>query len=97
MTTRIRESLPTISEFECSAHAHLAKGPIDYFLYLSDTGICYLGDFSISPHASVDENNFGKYAIRIHRSKYVLVFNKFTYEILLKKFFRWSDCMGGSR
>ena len=45
LTTRIRESLTTVSEFECGAHAHLSLGPIDYFLYLSDTGICYLGDF----------------------------------------------------
>ena len=67
LTTRIRESLSTVSEFECGAHAYLSEGPIDYFLYLSDTGICYLGDFSISPHASADENNFSKYTIRIDR------------------------------
>ena len=72
LTTRIRESLFTVSEFECGAHAHLSIGPIDYFLYLSDTGICYLGDFSISQKASVDENNFSKYAIRIDRGRYVL-------------------------
>ena len=67
LTTRIRESLSTVSEFECGAHAHLSVGPIDYFLYLSDTGICYLGDFSVSPHASVEENNFSIYTIRIDR------------------------------
>ena len=71
MTTRIRESLSTVSEFECGAHAHLSVGPIDYFLYLSDTGICYLGDISVSPHASVEENNFSKYTIRIDRGRYV--------------------------
>ena len=81
LTTRIRESLTTVSEFECGAHAHLAVGPIDYFLYLSDTGICYLGDFSVSPHASVDENNLSKYTIRILRGI------KFTKIIILLEFF----------
>ena len=70
LTTRIRESLSTVSEYECGAHAHLSVGPIDYFLYLSETGICYLGDFSISPHASVDENDSSKYTIRIDRGTY---------------------------
>ena len=49
-TGRIREKFSTVSEFECGAHAALAVGPIDYFIYLN--GQCYLGDIPVGSTAS---------------------------------------------
>ena len=61
-TTRIREIFSTVSELECGAHAALAPGPIDYFIYLD--GICYLGDI---PHGSSSSGDETVHNIRIRR------------------------------
>ena len=47
LTRRLRERFAVVSELECGAHAALANGPIDYFIYLN--GECLLGDI---PHGS---------------------------------------------
>ena len=60
LTTRIKEKITTVSELECGAHAALAPGPIDYWLYLD--GDCYLGDIPVGSTSSGDET---KYDIRI--------------------------------
>ena len=60
LTTRIKEKITTVSELECGAHAALAPGPIDYWLYLE--GDCYLGDIPVGSTASGDET---KYYIKI--------------------------------
>ena len=62
-STRIREKFATVSEFECGAHAALASGPIDYFIFLD--GLCYLGDIPYGSSTSGDET---KHNIRIRRS-----------------------------
>ena len=61
-TTRIREIFSTVSELECGAHAALAPGPIDYFIYLD--GNCYLGDI---PHGSSSSGDETVHNIRIRR------------------------------
>ena len=61
-TTRIREIFSTVSELECGAHAALAPGPIDYFIYLD--GNCYLGDI---PHGSSSSGDETLHNIRIRR------------------------------
>ena len=68
LTTRIREKITNIvSELECGAHAALAPGPIDYWLYLE--GDCYLGDIPVDSTASGDKT---KYHIRINIGNIVL-------------------------
>ena len=67
-TTRIREKFATVSELECGAHAALAQGPIDYFIFLD--GLCYLGDIPHDSSASGDET---KHNIRIRRSKFIII------------------------
>ena len=61
-TTRIREIFSTVSELECGAHAALAPGPIDYFIYLDEN--CYLGDI---PHGSSSSGDDTVHNIRIRR------------------------------
>ena len=79
-TTRIKEKFETVSELECGAHAALAAGPIDYFIYLD--GQCYLGDI---PHGSSASGDETKQTIRIRRGKNSIQMN-FYVNIYLQSF-----------
>ena len=57
---RIRERFSAVSELECGAHAALAHGPIDYFIYLD--GECYLGNI---PDGSSALGDGTKHSIRL--------------------------------
>ena len=76
-TTRIREIFSTVSELECGAHAALAPGPIDYFIYLD--GNCYLGDI---PHGSSSSGDETMHNIRIRRGKYKISKNCYLFDEL---------------
>ena len=65
-TTHIREQFDAVSVLECGAHAGLAHGPIDYFIYLDEQ--CYLGDLL---HGSAASSNATIQDIRIRRGMYI--------------------------
>ena len=61
-TTHLRETFSTVSELECGAHATLAAGPIDFWIWID--GTCYLGNIPDGSSSSGDSTNYNIYVLR---------------------------------